>query len=59
MKVGFRSYITCPDCERKLIEVNPGTETEVFDIRYVTNTRPDYILKCWKCKQRIGIRKVS
>lgn len=60
----MKKQLLCPQCGRRLMdtETSVKSETRVMDSpkdAILEKWIPDYYLKCWKCKARIGIRKVG
>lgn len=60
----MKKQLLCPRCGRRLIDTESSVNSETKDMDYQRDAilekwTPDYYLKCWKCKARIGIRKVG
>lgn len=55
-----RKQLRCPICGARLIDTVPGNVSELLaEEKIQTGWNPDYFQKCTKCKNQIGIRKVS
>ena len=49
--------VKCPICRAKLVEADPDVIVEVQVVNEgAEGWIPDLVQKCWKCKNRIGIR---
>jgi len=59
-----KKAIPCPKCGSRILDAEPGihTETKVIDPpdpgQPPAYWPPEYYVKCWKCKAKIGLRKV-
>ena len=61
----MKDEVPCPNCDSRLLDAEKGVQTLTKVInphdpgppksRWV----PDYYIKCWKCKQKIGLKKVN
>lgn len=49
--------IKCPICKAKLVEADPDVIVEVRSVEEgIDGWNPDLVQKCWKCRNKIGIR---
>lgn len=61
----MKIQVGCPRCGRRIFDAESSTKSEIRDLDDKKNAvlsrgwKPDYYVKCWKCKARIGIRKVG
>ena len=54
------SSLQCPICKSKLMNTDSFVVSEVHEYLNLDDLwKPDYVLKCWKCKKQIGIKKVG
>ena len=51
--------LKCPECGARIIDEVEGCKTELIAKKKLpVGWTPDYVQKCQRCKQEIGIRKV-
>lgn len=61
----MKGEVPCPHCGSRLLDADKGVQTITKVInpydpgpppnRWV----PDYYIKCWRCKKKIGLKKVN
>ncbi len=60
----MKKQMECPKCGRRILDAESSISSEVKDLDDKRNEallrgwKPDYYVKCWKCKAHIGIRKI-
>ncbi|MEG1271468.1 MAG: hypothetical protein RSD54_09135 [Ruthenibacterium sp.] len=57
--------VTCPQCHSRLMDAERGVKTltkviNPYDLGPPKmRWTPDYYLKCWQCKNKVGIKKIN
>ncbi len=56
----MRKSLKCPVCDFRIIDTDAGSKSELKAEKDIPpGWKADYYQKCPKCKNQIGIRKVS
>lgn len=61
----MKKEVLCPICRSRIIDAEDGVHTELRVVKpNVTDLsqptwRPDFYIKCWKCKSEVELRKIS
>ncbi|MDL2324549.1 hypothetical protein LJC61_05295 [Ruminococcaceae bacterium OttesenSCG-928-A16] len=60
----MKKPLGCPACGSRIIDADTGavTVTRVVSKNEISSPghwEPDYILKCWKCGQHIGLKHIG
>jgi DNA-directed RNA polymerase subunit RPC12/RpoP len=51
--------LRCPICKSRIIDSNSDIKSELKQDAPDNDWEPDYIQKCWKCGNKIGIKKIG
>jgi transcription elongation factor Elf1 len=56
----MKKKLVCPVCGARLVDAGEGVRSEVVVLKKGNKSKnPDYYLKCHKCKNEIGVRKLG
>lgn len=60
----MKTSLLCPCCKKRLTDTEDTVNSEVIPMSSLVQQprkswTPDYYVKCWNCKQEIGIKKIS
>lgn len=56
----MRVSLSCPICSRRITDTEDTVKTEMIVIspKQKATCLADYYVKCWGCKNEVGLRKI-
>lgn len=61
----MKKEVFCPICHSRIIDAEDGVHTELKIVNPKGNAppqptwKPDFYIKCWKCKSEVALKKIS
>ena len=61
----MKKQVFCPRCQSRIFDAEDGVHTELKVVNpeganpLQSSWRPDFYIKCWKCKTEVALRKIS